>query len=59
MTGQTWTPGELERLEVADELEIAVRRDDGSLRPWVPIWVVCAGVRAYVRLRPSGTRPRG
>ncbi len=33
----------------AGELEIAVRRSDGSLRRWVPVWVVCAGEQAYVR----------
>ncbi|MDV8002587.1 DUF2255 family protein [Rhodococcus sp. IEGM 1408] len=44
-----WSPDELRLLETAAELEIAVRRDDGRLRPWVPIWVVCAGGQVYVR----------
>jgi hypothetical protein len=39
----------LRRLGESDELEIAVRRDDGSLRRWVPIWVVCAGEDVFVR----------
>lgn len=44
-----WSADDLRLLDVAGELEIAVRRADGSLRRWVPIWVVCAGEQAYVR----------
>jgi hypothetical protein len=44
-----WSPDELRLLDAAGELQIAVTRPDGSLRPWVPIWVVCAGGQAYVR----------
>jgi hypothetical protein len=36
-------------MDDARELEIAVKRSDGSLLRWVPIWVVCAGGRSYVR----------
>ena len=42
-TGTTWTTEQLERIDTADELEIAVRRDDGTLRPWLPLWVVRVG----------------
>jgi hypothetical protein len=45
----TWTSDELSRIEVADELEIAPRRRDGSLRRPVPIWVVRVGDGLYVR----------
>jgi hypothetical protein len=45
----SWSPEDLRRMDSAGELEIAVKRADGSLRRWVPIWVVCAGTRAYVR----------
>ena len=31
------------------ELEIAVRRMDGPLRRWTPIWVVCIADEVYVR----------
>ncbi|WP_250033196.1 DUF2255 family protein [Paractinoplanes maris] len=48
MTGR-WSAEELRRVAEAGELEIAVRRSDGSLRRWVPVWVVCAGEQAYVR----------
>jgi hypothetical protein len=44
-----WTSDELNRIEGADELEIAPRRRDGSLRGPVPIWVVRVGDDLYVR----------
>jgi len=44
-----WAPGDLRQLDAARELEIAVQRSDGSLRRWVPVWVVCAGGQVYVR----------
>ena len=44
-----WSPAELRLVNAAGELQIAVRRPDGSLREWVPIWVVCAGGEVYVR----------
>jgi hypothetical protein len=45
----TWTPDELERIGSAAELEIAVKRADGTLRQWVPIWVVSVGEHVFVR----------
>ena len=45
----SWSPDELRLLNAAGELRIAVKRSDGSLRRWVPIWVVCAGGQVYVR----------
>jgi hypothetical protein len=45
----TWTSDELSRIEGAEELEIAPRRRDGTLRKPVPIWVVRAGGDLYVR----------
>jgi hypothetical protein len=44
-----WSPEELQRIGRADELRIAARRADGTLRRWVPVWVVHAGGQAYVR----------
>jgi hypothetical protein len=44
-----WSAEDLRLISAAGELEIAVRRADGSLRRWLPIWVVCAGEQAYVR----------
>ncbi|HEY3506253.1 MAG TPA: DUF2255 family protein [Actinocatenispora sp.] len=44
-----WSTDDLRVIDAAAELQIAARRVDGSLRPWVPIWVVCAGGQVYVR----------
>jgi len=44
-----WTSAELDRIADAQELEIAPRLRDGSLRKPVPIWVVRAGDDLYVR----------
>jgi hypothetical protein len=44
-----WTAAELAKVGKADELEIASRRPDGSLRPFVTIWGVRLGDDVYVR----------
>jgi len=44
-----WTADELATIGRADEVGIASRRGDGSLRPFVTIWVVRAGDDIYVR----------
>jgi hypothetical protein len=49
MTEQSWTVDELDHIGDADELHIAPRRKDGTLRPAVPIWVVRVGDELYVR----------
>jgi hypothetical protein len=45
----TWSPEQVERIGRAEELQIAARSADGTLRPWVPIWVVCVGDQVFVR----------
>ena len=45
----TWTSDELDRIGSADELRITSPRADGTLRPYVPIWVVRVGDDLYVR----------
>ena len=45
----SWTPDDIRRIASAGELEIAVKRADGTLRRWLPIWVVCVGEQVYVR----------
>ena len=45
----TWTPEQLQRIDGSDELEIASRRADGTLRQFVPIWVVRVDDQVYVR----------
>jgi hypothetical protein len=44
-----WNADDLQHIGAARELEIASRRPDGTLRPWVPIWVVTVGDQVYVR----------
>jgi hypothetical protein len=44
-----WTTDELDRIEEADELEIASLRPDGTLRNPTTIWVVRLGDDLYVR----------
>src|SRR5690606_17032587 len=45
----TWTSGELDQIERAEELEIAPRRHDDTLHGPVTIWVVRVGDDLYVR----------
>jgi hypothetical protein len=45
----TWAAEELDRIDGQDELEIAARRRDGSLREPVIIWMVRDGNELYVR----------
>jgi hypothetical protein len=44
-----WTTDELDRIAGSDELEIAARRADGTLRTPVPIWVVRVDDDLYIR----------
>jgi hypothetical protein len=44
-----WPRDELECIGDAKELQLASRRPDGSLRPYVTMWVVRAGSDLYVR----------
>jgi hypothetical protein len=44
-----WSSQELDRIGAAQELSIAVRCQDSSLRRPVPIWVVRVGEDLYVR----------
>jgi hypothetical protein len=45
----TWTGDELGRIGAAEELQLASLRRDGTLRPYVTMWVVRAGDDLYVR----------
>ena len=45
----SWTPDELAKMGDADELRLASRRPDGSLRPYVIVWFVRHGDDLYVR----------
>jgi hypothetical protein len=52
-----WTTDELARLSRVDELGIASRRPDGSLRPYVTIWFVRLGDDLYVRSAHGYSNP--
>ena len=45
----SWTSEELAKIGNAEELDIASRRPDSTLRPFVTIWVVRTGGDLYVR----------
>jgi hypothetical protein len=45
----TWSPSELTEIDSEDELHIASRRADGSLRREVIIWMVRVGDDVFVR----------
>ena len=44
-----WTRDELASIGEAEELDVASRRPDGTLRPYVTIWVVRARDDVYIR----------
>ena len=44
-----WTSDELKKIGTAEELHIASRRSDGTLRKSVIIWVVRVGDELYIR----------
>jgi hypothetical protein len=47
---RTWTDEELRRIGEAQELHLASARQDGTMRPYVTMWVVrAAGDDLYVR----------
>lgn len=48
MTGG-WIQEELTQFDEHDEIQIASRRDDGSLRPFITVWMVRAADDLYVR----------
>jgi hypothetical protein len=45
----TWTNDELSTIGGAEELRLASARPDGTLRPYVTMWVVRAGNDLYIR----------
>ncbi len=49
MVTRTWTPDELTAIAAPDELKLATRRRDGTLRDPVTIWAVRHGDELYIR----------
>jgi hypothetical protein len=52
-----WTAEELRRIGGAEELRLASRRQDRSLRPFTTMWVVRAGDDLYVRSAGGPNQP--
>jgi hypothetical protein len=44
-----WSAEQIALIGSADELRIAVRRPDGTLRQWMPIWAVGVADQVFVR----------
>ncbi len=53
----TWTTDELDRIGNATELRVTSLRKDGTLRPYVTIWVVRAGDDLYIRSAYGADNP--
>ncbi|MDH2430575.1 DUF2255 family protein [Sphaerisporangium sp. TRM90804] len=53
----SWTAEDLTRIGAAEELQISSRRPDGTLRPYVTIWVVRVEDDLYVRSAYGSTNP--
>ena len=52
-----WTEEELGRIGEAQELQLASERPDGTLRPYVTMWVVRADAELYVRSAYGANNP--
>jgi hypothetical protein len=53
----TWTDDEMNRIGQAQELQLTSVRKDGSLRPYVTMWVVRVGDDLYVRSAYGPSNP--
>jgi hypothetical protein len=53
----SWTKEQLAKVGGAEELRVSSRRPDGSLRPYVTIWVVRVGDDIYVRSAAGPDNP--
>jgi hypothetical protein len=53
----TWTKEELDRIGDTTELRLTSVRENGSLRPYVTMWVVRVGDDVYVRSAGGPERP--
>lgn len=55
MTG--WRPEDLQRIGEATELQVSSLRKNGTLRPYVTIWVVRVGDDIYIRSAYGADNP--
>ncbi len=66
-TPPPWTATDVDRFGGAEEIQISTRRKDGTLRPFVPVWIVAVDGALYVRsyrgadgsYRQAAARPVG
>ena len=56
-SASTWSDEELDRIGRAEELQLATRRPDGTLRTFTTMWVVRADGELYVRSAGGPQRP--
>lgn len=56
-SASTWGDEELDRIGRAEELQLATRRTDGTLRTFTTMWVVRADGELYVRSAGGPQRP--
>jgi hypothetical protein len=54
---ERWTEHQLNAIGEAEELQLASLRPDGSLRPYVTMWVVRVGDDLYVRSAHGPNNP--
>src|SRR5947209_6485144 len=54
---RAWTDDDLTRIGGSADLQLASRRPDGTLRPYVTIWVVRVGEDLYVRSAYGSNNP--
>ena len=52
-----WTADDLTRIGAAEELQVSSTRADGSLRPYVTIWVVRVGDEICIRSAYGSDNP--
>jgi hypothetical protein len=57
MGASAWAGDDLDRVGGAEELQLASRRADGTLRGFVTMWVVRVGGELYVRSAGGPDRP--
>lgn len=57
MASMSWTADELTRVGDAEELQVTSTRTDGTLRPYVTIWVVRSGDEIYIRSAYGSDNP--
>lgn len=53
----TWNPDDLATIDAAEEIGLASRRADGTLRPFVTMWMAAVDGELYVRSAYGADNP--